>query len=352
MIKSYLKQLSRKKLSSGRGGVIHEYVLVIPVLLVFVIGIIDVARAIATLLVLQYGANEGVSLAAKLQGLQNDYYDYVNKAASDDLTPDEEGKALDYYESLQQVVAAAIRLPSSTMCGTSRLRGFNYTGWDNDGPTTDIDPPLKAAFIRPGDPDLAKIPFASESPGNYGYATDWDGPQLNFANQRAPQLMRDYPLVVYLECDFKWFLPFVKDTVLVARGVAYRELVWDGAVPEGFNPPLEEPTRTPTNTFTPTRTATNTRTITNTPTISNTPTITNTPGTPTVTRTPTITRTPTQTRTPTVTNTPGTPTVTRTPTMTRTRTATRTNTSTATPTNTSSNTFTPSATPTYDHEFG
>lgn len=82
--------------------------------------------------------------------------------------------------------------------------------------------------------------------------------------------------------------------------------------------PTESPT--PTLTFTPsfTPTATYTKTLTNTPTpITYTPTPSHTP---TDTSTPTITLTPTETRTPTITNTPQptrTPTATKTPTPTQ-----------------------------------
>jgi len=121
-------------------------------------------------------------------------------------------------------------------------------------------------------------------------------------------------------------------------------------------------TATPTVTNTPTATTTATATKTETPTKTNTPTVTQTPtvltstptSTPTITKTPTITNTPTITYTPTITptktNTPTitqTPTKTNTPTITRTWTITPTNTPvTPSPTKTPTKTKTPTNTPT------
>ena len=106
-------------------------------------------------------------------------------------------------------------------------------------------------------------------------------------------------------------------------------------------------TATPTITATPTATSTGTATKTSTPTITQTPTKTSTPtvATNTPTSTPTITQTPTKTNTPTITNTP---TVTKTlsPTVTLTNTPTITRTPTRTPTETVQLTDTPTATKT------
>lgn len=117
--------------------------------------------------------------------------------------------------------------------------------------------------------------------------------------------------------------------------------------PSITNTPL--PTETPTHTDTPTNTATPTPTATHTQTATRTPTRTQT-STRTITPTPTITRTPTITHTPTITFTPSrtfTPTITRTPTRTSTpqpATATRTNTPTRTATRTRTATPTRTAT--------
>lgn len=358
--------LSKQKISglffkirrSKLGGAILEFVVGFPLVLILILGLVDTLRYWAVTILAQSDVNNAARLAAKISNLDVDTYEIYKTDATLSNTNNKE--QIEKFEAARLRVAnEATRLGSGSIVGGSLA---SYSTFSSEVHSTGTVPTFNAAILRPFDkvtrtsasgstesntvyhPEVAALCGATpDSPPYSGHCVSTSG--LNFLDAT-----KIYPVVVQVEVNFKFFLPFFPAKRITVRGSGYRERTWQGAVTEPFA--VVAPTSTPTPTATPTRTPsstpTDTPTRTATGTATQTPTITNTP---TITQTPTITPTPTITNTPTITPTPtSTGTATSTPTSTATRTPTYTITPGPSPTPTVSptitNTFTPSSTPT------
>lgn len=379
------------------GASFVEFILIAPVLVLFILGLIDVVRFWAVRIVVQAGLQSGANVAARIPALD---YDLLDKTVYDlewgDLSESDKQQIKEYAEARARVIAEAESLPlnylvsSFDSSGAARFRSVELH----------LIPPLTAeegSYLPPEQVNIAvlRAPDAYLDPeGNPLRHPNWeifcdddcpatgdpgfcprDGCRLR-GGYNLSLLLKTYPIVLRADVDFRWLVPFLGTSVVRIEAASYRERIWEGTLQEPFDPGPQNPTATPTATVTraptntatptptslprPTRTSTSTPTITQTPTETGTPTQTGTPtstgtvtSTPTTTSTPTITGTPTETGTPTATGTiTNTPTITSTPTTTATRTATGTPTSTrtATPTSTSTPTVTLTATPTATNE--
>jgi len=350
----------RIRVSKDAGAAIVEAAIVLPLLLLCVLVVLDIARYFFISIMLNYAAFEAVDHASKLPV-------EVSILASDCSSPPapfSENPCRRYLERIEsdvlskiavRIAALAARPASSS--GAGLIPFEHYSGGDysnlydrNPDPSSQSSFMSYAAFLRPGE----QVRYA-DGGGYYehplrSFSEGWPRP-----GETWDTVLRMYPLVVHLEARFHFFTPFFTDTVIKATQTGFRRTPNPGIL-GAVVPPTPTPTRTPTPTVTPTATRAPTSTPTRTPTRTPRPTATQTPTTtPTATRTATptgtLTATPTATptRTPTATGTPTrtpTPTMTRTPTPTGTLTATPTSTATRTPTATATATSTPTSTPT------
>lgn len=377
------KRTTRKRSAATTGASFVEFALTIPIFLVFVIFLIDIARYWAVRIAVQSGVQKGSAYASRVAGLEVDIRPQLEKlAASEPLTASERTSLLQYLEAREEVISETTRFPLNFMVSDHAAAaaakyealevqtGINSSGGSPE-PELFLSPGAllrNAVVLRPGDqfrkhdtgewvshPD-ASLVCTSDIPCVSGCAVD----SCNIGRSMN-SLLGEFPIQVHAEIDFHWIIPFLPSTLISSAGSSFRERAWEGAIQEPFVPapqyPTNTPTETPTRTATPTRTRaptrtptntgtpTSTGTITSTPTITQTSTITSTPSaTGTSTQTATVTPVPTITNTPTITSTP-TVTMTRTITPTRTSTPTRTRTPTVTETPLPTSTGTPTSTP-------
>jgi hypothetical protein len=333
-----------------------EFALVFPLFLVVVLSIIEAARYWTTKNLLLMSVQRAVSEAARYDSLSVDLRRLVVTGPPCSGNKYDDERYCLFVTDRYRVIESATELPFSGFVAPSgspaliKFVPFMLSPITNEGEGFTLEPwfenrrAVDALLVRPGES------FTSDD-GTYTYSHPGLG-ELK-PQDRMEALVKDYPLVVYARVEFHWLIPFISATFIEAQGFAWLERVYDGSIPELFNPPptpVPPPTATTTPTVTATPTITYTATASATPTITSTPTVTLTPtetGTPTITPTPTETGTPTHT--PTITQTPTntlTPTITNTPTQTHTRTPTPTTTSTGTATNTPTITLTPTITQT------
>ncbi|MEX0789136.1 MAG: TadE family protein [Anaerolineales bacterium] len=352
---------STKRRYRGQGVV--EFALVLPVMLMLVFVIIEMARLLHAWLAVENGARFGVRYA--VTGEYNPTYCIDISAPPDTAC----GDADEFVE------VDAARIPSIKDAARSGAVGI-------------LANPL---VLADGNPGYFKVTICSSRPG-FSRVDPNPGAHISAAclpiedagvpgNTVRVSVDFDHPLIVPILSSW-WpmlHLSAAREGIVEQFRVA-RIIGLPATITVATLTPTQTLTATVTSTATETPTVTETPTITQTPTTTETPTVTLTPTTtlsptvtptgtetrtptvtptrtqtptrtltPTVTQTPTITPTPTQTRTPTITPIPSStpiPSATPTRTVTPTRTMTPTVTRTPTVTNTRAPTFTPTRTPT------
>jgi len=345
-----------KRRTRGQGLV--EFALVLPVLLLFIFGIIEFARIFYSWLIITNAVRTGERYA-----VTGEYMDIYCNAAADamgdndgdpcekiiDNSGDAHSLAQDANRAKEEDYARLMSIVEVTdAAATGLLRG------------TDPGSPMTPT-IPYKDPGYFHIVVCSTSTGigwmpmnavtdNYCTPRDDAGDPQEGMVRVMVAMTFEHPLIMPLISNVWPHLTLHADRsgwleqFRVARSM--------GIPPAGMHLLTNTPTETltPSQTYTPSNTATFTQspspTETDTPTVTATPTATST-GTATKTPTPTKTNTPTKTKTPT--NTPTitqTPTKTYTPTITNTPTINKTPTPTVTLTNTPTITRTPTRTPT------
>lgn len=323
-----LPLFNRRNRRPGQGLV--EFALGIPLLLLLIFGIIDIARIIQAQVTVNNAARQAVRFAVTGQQLKDAGGNYIPRETT----------------IITKAVDSLVGLPR-TVTQDPNAFGFYKVEVNPDygglpGQTVEVYVYYNVELLTPL--VNAILPRVRVKGFERAINEEWGAVQ-GFNHASLPPLPPPLPT----------WTPYPTPTPTYT---------WTPIIPPSptstkTNTPTKTATSTPTGTATntptstPTRTATNTPLPTSTPTKTFTPAPTNTPApTATITNTPLPTSTPTRTFTPAPTNTPlptatatKSPTITNTPTKTSTPTNTPTRTSTPTRTNTPTNTPTPTATP-------
>ena len=217
-----------REMADGHGATLVQFALVLPLLLIFVLAIMDVVRIFTAQALLNKGAADGVHAAVMMSNLDLDYRG-LNPTTSVDYSR--------FQEARRRVLSAAMSIPVSTLLSdpdtpsSMQLQKFSMT---DVGLTQDVDPVVSGAgLIRPGEriKDVDDDTWIDH--GTYPPRTDGSAP-----NQSPEMLMQNFPVEVRLEAKIKIFstplLPFLPQTLTIhSRAIGYRELY----VPKGPLPP-------------------------------------------------------------------------------------------------------------------
>ena len=390
------------RVSSGDSGAsLIEAAFALPIFIIFVLLIIDVARYFFVSMVLNYAASQGVDVASKLRIEIPTHNSHCRIISGDASSIQRYRDCQRFLGMFDQVVNHTLSL-ADVAVGSNRvtlLEVEHYKDADYDSnlePWTGISDERRfAGFLRPGEAvriiaedgvtELGKFSHPIRRDANFdpslpSRSVGWPDPAKG---EQWENILQNAPIAVHLEAHFYPITPIFSSLASPIRisvtQFAFRKGndigVSDPGDSSSFTPPPTQtstpslpphlvptftPSRIPTPTYTPTRT--NTPTETATPTETSTPTLSPTITlSPTSTTVPTITPTqehpfiptgapnPTNTLSPTITQTPAdsaTVTVTFTPLESTTVTETPLPTSTATPSGTP--TVTHSPTPTID----
>jgi len=363
-----------------KGASLIEAALTLPLFLVLVLFIVDIARWFLISVILNYASQQATDSLSKLEIEVNT--DMLSCSAPGPTNPDGcPHCCTEYLRRISSVANEAVAIAryvassSSESNSLARLVRFRHYPQELYGTipiiNSEEDFEAEIAIMRPGEAVCRKDANCSLSQFSFvehptrGLKRDLSGMPSGPDWPEPPEswlsVLGVHPVVVRFEVMFDFITPFIPDMRMRPSQIGYREVSVFGGVVQTF--PTITPTSSPTSTvtvtptptddpssWTATPTATATATVTKTPTQTPTKTPTNTA---TQTPTKTITQTPTQTGTPTITSTvtptgtiTQTPTITLTATITQTPTITNTPTNTGTPTPTGTATATKTATPT------
>jgi hypothetical protein len=332
-----------------RGATLIEAAIGIPIFLLVILFLIDLARYFFVSVVANYAVYQAVDFASKSIVEVDTTFAACVRVTSDGTT-ETLPPCVAYRTLVENIIKRAedvlflVASDSTTTSSAARLEQFShyegtqYSGRNKSGLGSAITGHV--AFLRPGEIVLKGSSTTiqhSTRPFGENAGEGWPA-----SGESWGQIFEGHPLEVRAEIVFSPVTPFFPSLTINARQYAFRAVRFFGA---GFaplpTPPPPAPTPSPTSTQTP---------VPPEPTLTSTPTNTGTAtGTPTITGTATNTGTPTNTGTATNTGTPtNTGTATGTPTNTGTATNTGTPTSTGTATGTPTATGTATATPTPD----
>ena len=223
---------------TDRGVTMLEFALVLPLLLVLIIGIIDVARYFAYQAILNKGAESGLNFALKVPNLDVDLKEYNHGD-------------VDYqrYEQARDLVARkAVDIPLRTFFSDSatpsiaQLEDFEYTDVDAGGTEKTLSE--EVALIFPGETLTASDGTA---------ITHKTLPTPPIA-QTKEDLLKIHPVIVELRAQIQPLTPFMSPITLQARAMGFREEIPRGPLTGEFgetsdpvvaNPPTPTPTPTP-----------------------------------------------------------------------------------------------------------
>lgn len=211
-------------LNCARGVALVHLALILPLLLLFAIGLMDFARMMAVQAIVNKGAENAANLAAKLPNLNIDY------RGLDTNDP----AYLDYVAAREQVLARAAEFPLATLVtdhtapSAMQLVPFRMVDQGlNIGAGTPPERIFGAAMIRPGE--------RAEREPNSGDWVNHSGFPPAAGGQAPPQnqemLQKRFPIEVYVEADVQMMLPML-DQIRV-RGIArsYHEITPQGPLP-------------------------------------------------------------------------------------------------------------------------
>ncbi|MCB0344228.1 MAG: pilus assembly protein [Bdellovibrionales bacterium] len=242
----------------ARGVALVHLALILPLLLMFAIGLMDFARLMAVQAIVNKGAENAADLAAKLPNLNIDYRG---------MDPSSEEYA-EYVAARNQILSRAVEFPLATLVDNydvaSAMKLVDFRMVDqglNVGAGTPPELIYGAAMIRPGE--------RAELEANSGNWVNHNGFPPDVTGQAPPQnqemLQKRFPIEVYVEADVQMLLPGF-DKIRV-RGVArsYHEVTPQGPLPvsaggTGGGPPSSSTSTTTTTTTTTTATTTTTTT--------------------------------------------------------------------------------------------
>ncbi|RME58490.1 MAG: hypothetical protein D6780_06635, partial [Candidatus Dadabacteria bacterium] len=229
-----------------KGASLVEFAIVFPIIIIFILGLIDIARYWSARSILQAGVNEGANLAAELSGVEID----IRQLCCDDsgnsscTNPQEDRETLERFLTVRrQIIRAALRLPLGTFFGRKGLneRGVNLLRVlvqdDTNNGCSDPIGSYYAGFLRPGESVIITTPSGAKTISH---------PRALQADEPLSPTLLKQPVIVVAAAEFDWFLPFIPNSVMIVKGSAIRERVWRGLLPDLFEPPPPPPTPTPT----------------------------------------------------------------------------------------------------------
>ena len=236
MLKKMQKRLLRSHVrssspvSSNRGGTLVEAAVALPIFLLLVFFIIDLARYFFAAIVLQWAAHNGVDLASKLE-VETD----TKLCASGPLALSAaELENCNRYERIVQRViartldtASLVTSPSSSGSMTRRTTFEHYSDGDQadlrahffDEPSEHI---ADVAFLRPGEKAMRSDGTFFEHPTRPFGDTDTDGVGWPGPTETWTSIVEQEPLVVRVEVDFNPITPLLPNIMLAATEFGFR----------------------------------------------------------------------------------------------------------------------------------
>lgn len=236
---------SNRGIYAEQGVTMVEFALVLPLLMIFTIGLIDLSRVYALKAILNKGAEEGLNIALKIPNLDEDIQN---------LDPG----SVEYQRYLQArnvVIARATSLPLGTLFTDSntpsmaQLTDFVYRDPNPTGP--DIIRSSRAAIIRPGE----RIEIGVFNSGKWSYHKTLPGTGTP-PPQSPDLLLKSHPMIVELRATIRPMTPFIGELNVRSRAMGYREEIPKGPLNVEFG--LLDPTTTTSSTSSTTSTTTTT----------------------------------------------------------------------------------------------
>jgi hypothetical protein len=273
--KRFFRKLTRRR---SRGQALVEFALVLPVLLMLLMVLIEVARLFSAWLIVENSAREAARYA--VTGLYNPQkcIDYGLACDSTDKNTREAAQDQARLYSIQDAARGASAGILSDFTATRDKRSFiDFVVCSSR--LRDDGYPKFAYLESPISPSTTPYPRCVLSSDGVTQEQDAGGP----GDYVTIAVLFDHPLITPLRAITDWIPLLARREMIVER---YRTVRI-----QGLPPTIMGPTATKTNT--PTNTSTSTKTDTPTPTNTRTPTSTRTP-----TATRTSTATPTNTPTP------------------------------------------------------
>ena len=280
-----MNKFSRSTRRPNRGQALVEFALVLPVLLMLLMVLIEVARLFSAWLIVENSAREAARYA--VTGLYDKQYCYPTGTLLCD----------DGDKTTREAAQDAARLMTIKDVGRGAASGtlVDYGAPREQRSFLDVT----VCSTRPGSDGSPEFSYREDpiSPSTVIYprcvlmanSEITDGDAGGPGDRVAITVLFDHPLITPLRAIADWVPLVARREMIVEK---YRTVRI-----QGLPPTIMGPTATNTSTATPTNTPTNTSTPTETPTLTNTPTRTPT-NTPTPTQTPTSTATATATPTP------------------------------------------------------
>ncbi len=248
---------NRSVTCDARGVALVHLALILPLLLLFAIGLMDFARLMAVQAIVNKGAENAASLASKLPNLDIDYRGMDTNSQ----------EYLDYVAARDAVLRSAVEFPLATLvddynvASSMKLVDFRMVDQGlNIGAGSPPELIFGAAMIRPGE--------RAEREASSGNWVNHDGFPPTGSGQAPPQnqemLQKRFPIEVYVEADVQMLLPGL-DQIRV-RGIArsYHEITPQGPLPVSAVSTSGGPTTTSTSSTTTTTTTTTASTTTTT----------------------------------------------------------------------------------------
>jgi hypothetical protein len=228
-----VKKFLGKKTNSGDKGVtMVEFALILPVFMMFTLGLIDLSRIYALKAILNKGAEEGLNLALKIPNLDVD----IETLASNDI---EYGR---YMQARSIVIAKASSLPLSTLFSDGNTPGMaqitNYVYRDPDILGPDIINSAPAGLIRPGD----RLELNSQGSGKW--ITHKTLPSTGSVPPQPPEVLyRSHPIIVELRATVRPLTPFLGPLNISSRAMGYREEIPRGPLNASYGllDPADDP---------------------------------------------------------------------------------------------------------------
>lgn len=230
----------RRKADDSAGASLLQFALVFPILMLFAVGFIDLARVLAIRGVLTKGAQDGLAVAMTVPNLDVDIKDL----------PTSDVEYSRYLEARRRVIAAATGLPLGTLLTNSgtpssaRLLSFTYADPNSAGPPSMTV--FDGAMLRPGE----RVQITGSTPPRYvGHGTVIPDPSGNPPPQPQAMLMAREPILVELHAEVDFFLPFFDNIVVSGSASGFREKIPRGPFLDVTGvEPSETPTPVPTDT--------------------------------------------------------------------------------------------------------
>lgn len=216
------------------GAVFLEFAILLPLLILFMVGLIDLTRYFTTKIVLLHSAEVGLHTAQASEALEYDPYLSSNEARERQIV--ERRAIASEASSLPKLVLRIV----AGVNGPLELVRFRHVTATSDHETSE---PLEAAILLPGESAIVVPSHAQEAshpPDTEPKPMVWfdhpdicasQSPNCKTARKHSADvrgffvvnMLREYPIVVELRTRFQFVNPFFGSTEIRARAVGYRE---------------------------------------------------------------------------------------------------------------------------------